>query len=72
VSDTGCGIASEHLPRIFERFYRVDRARSRATGGAGLGLHLARGVVRAMGGDAGLKSRPGGGSIFWFTLSRRA
>jgi signal transduction histidine kinase len=68
VLDRGPGIPAAEREAIFQPFHRLDRG----AGGAGLGLHLARGVVRAMGGDAGLKSRPGGGSIFWFTLSRRA
>ncbi len=60
VEDTGPGIPPEHLPHIFERFYRVDKARSRKEGGSGVGLTVAKGLVEAMGGDLGGKPiRPG-------------
>lgn len=68
VSDTGEGIAPEHLPRIFERFYRVDRARSRALGGTGLGLAIVKHLARAHGGEASVRSTPGQGSTFTIEL----
>jgi two-component system phosphate regulon sensor histidine kinase PhoR len=68
ISDTGEGIAPEHLPRIFERFYRVDRARSRAMGGTGLGLAIVKHLARAHGGEARVSSAPGEGSIFTVEL----
>ncbi len=64
VTDQGEGIAAEHLPRIFERFYRVDTARSREGGGTGLGLSIARHTMRAHGGDITVWSQPGVGSSF--------
>ncbi|MBL3698943.1 sensor histidine kinase [Leucobacter luti] len=67
VTDQGEGIAPEHLPRIFERFYRVDGARTRGDGGTGLGLSIARHTMRAHGGDVDVWSQPGVGSSF--TLS---
>lgn len=68
VRDTGEGIAPEHLPFVFERFYRVDPARSRATGGAGLGLAIVRQLVDAHGGQVTVESAPGRGSTFTFTV----
>jgi heavy metal sensor kinase len=68
VEDTGVGIAAEHLPHIFERFYRVDRARSRSEGGAGLGLSIARSIVAAHGGSIALTSVPGQGTVCTVTL----
>jgi two-component system phosphate regulon sensor histidine kinase PhoR len=68
VSDTGEGIAPEHLPRIFERFYRVDRARSRALGGTGLGLAIVKHLARAHGGEVTVRSTPGQGSAFTVEL----
>jgi len=64
ITDQGEGIAPEHLPRIFERFYRVDTARSREGGGTGLGLSIARHTMRAHGGDIDVWSQPGVGSSF--------
>jgi two-component system phosphate regulon sensor histidine kinase PhoR len=64
VKDQGIGIAAKHLPRIFERFYRVDKARSRSLGGTGLGLAIASHVVTAHGGRVGVTSTPGAGSVF--------
>lgn len=69
VQDTGVGIPSEHLPHIFERFYRVDKSRSRAGGGSGIGLTIARHIVEASGGRIWATSPgPGQGSTFAFTL----
>ena len=68
VSDTGEGIPAQDLPNIFERFYRVDRSRARATGGSGLGLTIARGLVEAHGGIITVQSELGKGSCFSFTL----
>jgi heavy metal sensor kinase len=62
VSDTGVGIAAEHLPRVFDRFYRVDKARSREQGGTGLGLSISRSIVAAHGGRIDLDSAPGRGT----------
>lgn len=64
VSDTGPGIPSEHLPRLSERFYRVDRSRSRETGGTGLGLAIAKHVVQRHGGELRIESQVGKGSVF--------
>jgi len=68
VADTGVGIAPEHLPRLFERFYRVDPARSREDGGTGIGLAIARSVVEAHGGHIHAESEMGNGSVFTFDL----
>jgi len=68
VVDQGPGIASEHHERIFERFYRCDRARSRAEGGTGLGLAIVKHVAQAHGGEVCLESRPGHGSRFTLIL----
>lgn len=68
VEDTGCGIAPEHLPHIFERFYRADSARGRASEHAGLGLSIAHGLVEAMGGRITVSSRPGRGTTVTVTL----
>ena len=62
VSDTGSGIAADHLSRIFERFYRVDPARSREDGGTGLGLAIVRHLVDAHGGRVQAESTPGAGT----------
>ncbi len=70
VADEGPGIAPEHQEKIFERFYRVDKARSRAEGGAGLGLAIVKWAVERMGGSVRLKSEPGRGSLFRLTLRR--
>jgi two-component system, OmpR family, phosphate regulon sensor histidine kinase PhoR len=68
IADTGPGIEPRHLPRLFERFYRVDSGRSRDMGGTGLGLSIVKHLVEAMGGSIGVESTPGRGSTFWFTL----
>jgi two-component system phosphate regulon sensor histidine kinase PhoR len=68
VRDEGCGIESEHLPRLFERFYRVDPARSRKLGGTGLGLSIVKHIVQAHGGTVAVESRPGVGSTFTIRL----
>ncbi len=70
VSDTGIGIPKEDQDRVFERFYRVDRDRSRATGGTGLGLAIVKHIVQTHGGELGVDSQLGMGSDFWFTISR--
>jgi len=68
VSDTGTGIEEDELPMIFERFYRPDRSRARATGGAGLGLSIARSLVEAQGGRIWAESEPGKGTTVLFTV----
>ena len=70
VQDFGAGIASEHLQRIFERFYRVDKTRSRESGGTGLGLAIARHMVQTQGGAIWAESELGLGSRFVFTLPK--
>ncbi len=70
VQDWGCGIAAEHLPRLFERFYRVDKARSRQLGGTGLGLAIVKHIVQAHGGHVSVESTPGKGSLFTIHLRR--
>ena len=68
VSDFGIGIAAEHLPHLFERFYRVNKSRSRTLGGTGLGLAIVKHIVRLHGGDVFVTSRPGEKTTFGFTL----
>ena len=68
VSDTGEGIRAEDIPHIFERFYRGEKSRNRGTGGAGLGLAIARGIVRAHGGDIWIESKVGKGTQFTFHI----
>ncbi|QQR81701.1 MAG: GHKL domain-containing protein [Deltaproteobacteria bacterium] len=69
IEDTGIGIPEADQPFVFERFYRVDKARSRPTGGTGLGLSIVKHLVQAHGGEVGMKSDVGKGSLFWFTIS---
>ena len=68
VMDTGIGIEGDALPHVFERFWRVDMVRSRAEGGAGLGLSLAEQIVERHGGSIGAESEPGTGSTFTVRL----
>jgi two-component system sensor histidine kinase SenX3 len=68
VADSGIGIDPEHHERIFERFYRVDKARSRELGGTGLGLAIVKHTVLTHGGEISLYSAPGKGSVFTVSL----
>lgn len=70
VEDTGIGISKEHLERLFDRFYRTDKARSRDKGGTGLGLAVVRSILNAHGTEIHVESEPGKGSKFWFTLPK--
>lgn len=70
VADDGPGIAAEHLPRLFERFYRVGKSRARNEGGTGLGLSIVKHIVEAHGGALAVKSTEGEGTSFSFTLPR--
>jgi two-component system phosphate regulon sensor histidine kinase PhoR len=71
VRDTGIGIPLEDLPRIFERFYRVDKSRSRELGGTGLGLAIVKHIAQLHGGAISVESRPGAGSVFTLRLPQR-
>ena len=68
VRDTGAGIAPEHLPRLFERFYVVDKGRSRQLGGTGLGLSIVKHIVLLHSGEISVESTPGAGTTFRITL----
>ena len=72
VKDDGIGIPPEDLPRIFERFYRVDKGRSQELGGTGLGLSIVKHIVQAHGGKVWVESEPGKGSTFYITLPMRS
>jgi two-component system phosphate regulon sensor histidine kinase PhoR len=71
VRDTGSGIPAEHLPRVFERFYVVDKGRSRQLGGTGLGLSIVKHIALLHGGDVSVRSTPGAGTTFTVTLPAR-
>jgi len=70
VEDSGVGISAKDISRIFERFYRVDKARSRELGGTGLGLSIVKHIIESHGGQVGVESTESLGSIFWFTLPK--
>jgi two-component system phosphate regulon sensor histidine kinase PhoR len=72
VEDSGIGIPAKDIPRIFERFYRVDKARSRELGGTGLGLSIVKHITELHGGSVGVESMEGSGAKFWFTIPKGA
>jgi two-component system phosphate regulon sensor histidine kinase PhoR len=71
VEDQGIGIPERDLPRIFERFYRVDKARSKELGGTGLGLAIVKHIIQVHGGEVSVKSVEGQGSVFSFTIPQK-
>jgi len=68
IEDTGIGISDEHLDRLFDRFYRTDKARSRDKGGTGLGLAVVKSIIKGHGSDIHVESEVGKGTRFWFTF----
>jgi signal transduction histidine kinase len=72
VKDTGIGISEDHLSRLFDRFYRTDKARSRDKGGTGLGLSVVKSILNAHGSSIHIDSTPGEGSVFWFSIDKPA
>jgi two-component system phosphate regulon sensor histidine kinase PhoR len=70
ISDNGPGIEARHLPRLFERFYRVDPGRSREVGGTGLGLSIVKHLAEAMGGAVSVESAPGAGTTFSIVMQK--
>jgi two-component system phosphate regulon sensor histidine kinase PhoR len=70
VADNGIGIPKEHLPRLFERFYRTDKSRSRDKGGSGLGLSIVKHIIEAHHENINVRSTEGVGSTFSFTLRK--
>jgi len=64
IADTGPGLDPDHIPHLFDRFYRVDRSRARATGGSGLGLAIVSAIVASYGGEVTASNRPDGGAQF--------
>jgi signal transduction histidine kinase len=68
VQDTGIGIAADHLPKLFDRFYRADSSRSSSVGGHGLGLSICAAIARAHGGSIAAESTPGKGTVFTVSL----
>ena len=71
-TDSGPGIPAEHLPRVFDRFYRAEAARTREGGGTGLGLAIARDLARAQGGELTAGNAPDGGASFTLTLPAKS